>query len=296
MNDQEMLEDLQQKCLQKQIDELDMLQSIFCNAGELKIADHSVTADINEYLEHKLNIITGKLEYTICFHIQNTLVDVQFELPHLYPLIESPNVSVRSSLCTKSIESTIKLMLNEFIQTLDKSDVYIYEVITWIKDNFNEFLAAANNKSTTADNQLPAKKLDVSMERLWIYSHHIKSKTKRQNIVKHSKELELSGFMLPGKPGIICVEGEKENTQKFWKIIRVWNWHKITIRKSEEKIRSLDNMDTFRRFSGFREELFTDINVDGETVEEVKMNMSIFMKFLELHRCSYMKKELFGFD
>lgn len=296
MNDHEMLEDLQQKCLQKQIDELDMLQSIFCNAGELKIADHSVTADINEYLEHKLDRITEKLEYTICFHIKNTSVDVRFELPHLYPLIESPNVSVRSSLCTKSIESTIKHILDEYIQTLEKSDVYVYEVITWIKDNFDEFLAAEKNTTLSMNDEQAAKKSDILMERLWIYSHHIKSKTKRQNIVKHSKELELSGFMLPGKPGIICVEGEKENTQNFWKIIRVWNWHKITIRKSEEKIRSPDKMDTFRRFSGFREEIFTDINADGDAVEEVKMNMSIFMKFLELHRCSYMKKELFGFD
>lgn len=294
MDDREILDDLLQKCLQKQIDELDMLLSIYCNPGELKVTDHSVTADINEYLEHKLQTITDKLEYTIRLDIQNSVVDVQFELPHLYPLIESPDVSVRSSLCTKSIESTIKQMLDEFIQTLDKSDVYVYEIVSWMKDNFEEFLSAAKNPATTNEQQ---KKSDTLMERLWIYSHHIKSKTKRQNIVKLSKDFKLSGFMLPGKPDVICVEGEKENTQQFWKLIRVWNWHKITIRKSEEKIRSSDKMDTFRRFNGFREELFTDIGTEGgDTVEEVKMSMSLFMKFLENHRCTYMKKELFGFD
>lgn len=294
MDDRAILEDLLQKCLQKQIDELDMLLSIYCNPGELKVTDHSVTADFNEYLEHKLQTITDKLQYTIRLDIQNAIVDVQFELPHLYPLIESPNVSVRSSLCTKSIESSIKQMLDEFVQTLDKSDVYVYEIISWFKDNFEEFLSAAKKPTTTNEQH---KNADILMERLWIYSHHIKSKTKRQNIIKLSKDLDLSGFMLPGKPGVICVEGDKVNTQQFWKVIRVWNWHKITIRKSEEKIRSSDKVDTFHRFHGFREELFTDIGTsEGDTVEEVKMSMSLFMKFLENHRCTYMKKELFGFD
>ena len=42
--------------------------------------------------------------------------------------------------------------------------------------------------------------------RYWIYSHHIYSKIKRKNILDMSKEYDLSGFCLPGKPGIICVE------------------------------------------------------------------------------------------
>ena len=35
-----------------------------------------------------------------------------------------------------------------------------------------------------------------------------------------SSELGLHGFVLPGKPGIICVEGPAEDVQQFYAAIR----------------------------------------------------------------------------
>lgn len=42
------------------------------------------------------------------------------------------------------------------------------------------------------------------------YFHHIYNKNKRRDILQWAKELCLSGFSVPGKPGIVCVEGTKE--------------------------------------------------------------------------------------
>ena len=65
-----------------------------------------------------------------------------------------------------------------------------------------------------------APKEDITFARYWIYSHHIYSNEKRRNMAQLSDELGLHGFVLPGKPGIICVEGVVEDVQEFYSHIR----------------------------------------------------------------------------
>lgn len=275
-------------CLRKQLDELEMLTSIYCNPGELSIDDHSIAADINEFLEDRLNDLNRQLDYTITLEHNNSKIYVTFQLPHLYPCTKLANISVRSSVFSKVGENAFKKKLQEFLHTLDKSEVYTFEVLTWIQDNVDQFIGVQENQTKSGDN-----KKWIEFERLWIYSHHLKSKTKRQEIVKSARQLNLSGFSRPGKPGIICVEGCKRNTEEFWKYIRSMNWQKITIRKSEVKTIDLEDMDSVRKFKNFSEQLFVQ---DGDDQQEVQMDMSMFMKFLEKHDCTYIRKDLFGFE
>lgn len=274
-------------CLQKQIDELDMLQSIFCNSGEFQIEDHSATADINEYLLGNLQELTQRLEYSIYFKESNGKIEIKVILPNLYPTIEVANVSVKSCILNKNDETLIKREIENFIKKIDKTEAYMYQVISWIQENIDAF-----KNLKPIETNLPEKVLEIELQRLWIYSHHIKSKTKRINIVNNAKNLNLTGFCKPGKPGIICVEGYKEDTEEFWKLLKGMNWQKITVKKSEDKICSIEKIDKFRIFQSFNEEIFIDIGDE----QEVKMNMSVFLKYLEQHNCSYMTKYLFNFE
>lgn len=291
---------LLKSCLQQQIDELDMLQSIFCNPGELKIDDHSILADINEFLDDKRLQLNQILDYTITLNnLDGRKIKMHFELPHSYPLIETVSLTIRTTLelnHKSAIENAIKRGATKFADGIDKSSVYVYQIVTWVKENW-ERIAMENDVSNgkcEATSDTDAKK-SIEMERIWIYSHHLKSTTKRQDILKLAKELDLSGFSKPGKPGIICVEGRKADTQEFWKCIRQWAWQRITIRLTESKLRLDWNMNAFRRFSGFNEKL--DARTDANDDERHQpMDMSAFMKFLEQHQCNYVKKELFHFD
>ena len=65
-----------------------------------------------------------------------------------------------------------------------------------------------------------APKEDINFVRYWIYSHHIYSNEKRRNMAQLSDDLGLHGFVLPGKPGIICVEGTCDTVQEFYSHIR----------------------------------------------------------------------------
>ncbi|GBP02321.1 RWD domain-containing protein 2A [Eumeta japonica] len=171
---------------------------------------------------------------------------------------------------------------------MDKSETYIFQVLHWLQEKIEVLIKNDDNEIETNN---PTPEL-ADFERLWIYSHHIKSKTKRQEIVRQSRNLDLSGFCRPGKPGIICVEGLKECTQEFWRIIKGMRWQKISICKTESSRKSRQELDKSRRFDGFKEQLFCD-DIDDEAGV---MNMRLFLKYLELHNSGYMKKELFGLE
>lgn len=279
-------------CISKQLEEIDLLSSIYCNPGEMKIYDPGVISDFNEYLKGSLNLLRSTLDFSIAISTsRGDKIDIRIELPHLYPAIENAIVTLRHALLTKSQESFVKKQIENFIDSMDKSETYTFQVISWIQEQIDDFLT-----KDTSDLELEKTKENPNeiddFERLWIYSHHIKSRFKRQEIVRQSRDLDLSGFLRPGKPGIICVEGLKRNTQEFWRIIKSMQWHKITIRKNEVRQKAGDKIDKLRRFDGFREELFSDSGDD----EGTKISMAQFIEFLDKHNSSYIKKDLFGFE
>jgi hypothetical protein len=99
------------------------------------------------------------------------------------------------------------------------------ELLSWIQDNQDIFLI-----SKTTNEEIIKKK---SYSRLWIYSHHIYNTEKRRNIVNWANESHLNGFSLPGKPGIICVEGEESDVDEYWTRLRNLTWKKLQIKEKE---------------------------------------------------------------
>ncbi|XP_037827418.1 RWD domain-containing protein 2A-like [Lucilia sericata] len=293
--------ELYKDCITKQLEEVDMLSSIYCSPGEMHIFDPGVISDFNEFLqqpsdENLSNLLKSQLDYSIKLDLHTpkgkTNLEVRIELPHLYPILENALVIVHTTLLSKNKESYFKNEIENFINTMDKSETYIFQVLSWIQEEIQVLMErdASEFETNDVNVEINAEEELVDFERLWIYSHHIKSKTKRQEIVKQSRNLDLTSFMRPGKPGIICVEGLKECTQEFWRIIKSMNWQKIFICTIESKRKPRVKMDELRRFTGFKEQLFCD---DMENEEGV-MNMGLFLKYLELHKSGYMKKELFG--
>ena len=109
-----------------------------------------------------------------------------------------------------------------------------------------------------------------------------------------SNEFQLTGFCMPGKPGIVCLEGTENNCNDAWSIIKSWNWKKINVchqevEKAEENEQSIN---VFRRFNDFQEIGF----VKNSDTRDYHMDMSEFSKYLDQNNCLYMFKLLFGFD
>ncbi|KXJ78036.1 hypothetical protein RP20_CCG005823 [Aedes albopictus] len=304
MDAQILQEQMLLNCLRQQLDEFHMLSSIFCSPGELHVDDYSFVDNISAFIEGETRRLNAKLDYQLNLPLLGAAekVQIRIELPHLYPGIEIPLFVVRAARFPRDQERLITERIERYIdrEVVDKSEPYVFQIVSWIRDNFGELTKF--EEAIKPPDQLLNVSQDTksdNFERLWIYSHHLKSKTKRQTILKTARDLDLSGFSRPGKPAVICVEGRQVDTQEFWRTIRPLKWQKIQIKLAEvdpavESTGGCEAVDSRRRFQGFREELFTEVGDQND--EEVPMSMSLFMKFLDNHDSGYIRKEIFGFD
>lgn len=121
----------------------------------------------------------------------------------------------RCSVLTRSQQMMLHSDLNTYLSENCSGDVCILSAVQWINDNAQTYIT----KSVPVSDPKKEESLMQSKEiftRLWIYSHHIYNKIKRKNILEWARELNLSGFSMPGKPGIVCVEGLQAACNEFW--------------------------------------------------------------------------------
>jgi hypothetical protein len=64
----------------------------------------------------------------------------------------------------------------------------------------------------------------------------IYSLNKRKNIIEWAKDLQLNGFSKPGKPGVICVEGNHLNVLEYLTRLKSMNWQRLTVINSNISI------------------------------------------------------------
>ena len=174
---------------------------------------------------------------------------------------------------------------------LDQGDLSVGVALAWIQEREDRF-RVAEQVNARADKGAPTTEGEMlSFTRLWIYSHHIYSKTKRKDILDLAADHRLTGFSMPGKPGVICLEGHSRDCGEAWSTIKSWNWKKINVKIQEDRsLESQDDCDMERRFGDFRELNF----VKPGDIRDYHMDMGKFFIFLKEHNSEYMFKELFG--
>ena len=93
----------------------------------------------------------------------------------------------------------------------------------------------------------------------WIYVHHLYSGQKKKSLLAWGSELDVTGFTLPGKPGLIVIEGPKTAVQEFSHRCKSMNWQRITTKIIEETVvdPAVATMDDLRKFDGFAERSFS---------------------------------------
>lgn len=205
--------------------------------------------------------------------------EVTFNLPLKYPKFQQLNAFVRCNSMENQKLTKLNGDLRLYLRNLPLEEPRIFDCLTWIRENVTREDYVLNINKPNKDETI--KHNVLYFERYWIYSHHIYSKIKRKNILSLSSQLNLSGFSIPGKPGVICVEGADVDCREFWDSIKLWSWKKIVV-KHREQVQIDDqkeSLNSLRKFYHFKEIAFDD-----------------FKLFLETHNCGYAFGLLFGFE
>lgn len=100
------------------------------------------------------------------------------------------------------------------------------------------------------------------LERVWLYFPSLSSRSKRDDLVKFAADHEITGFVLAGKPGVLCLEGSAYDVQAYLADIKTNSWSDIPPfqKKVTERWRE---SDISRQFQAM-EEITEDINRHGQ--------------------------------
>lgn len=268
----------------QQISELNLLLSMYPNDGEITIADKTILSAMTKFIDSESEFIPNRLEYVINLTVNKLKLEICANLPSTYPN-EGPDINVRCNSLNRHQESSLNTKLSVYIDTVQNGEVCLYSAIAWIQDNIDVFAAIEVDEPCSKSGALCSLKIE-QFTRFWIYSHHIYDKKKREEITKKAKELQLTGFCLPGKPGVICIEGNETACKDWWHDIKSLNWKKIVLKKVETFQPS--EMVANKKFYCFEELHFP--------ASAKRSNMSEFSMFMHRQFLGDIFKELFGFN
>ncbi|KAM3875448.1 RWD domain-containing protein 2B isoform 2-T2 [Diretmus argenteus] len=277
---------------ESQLAEMELLCSMFPTQEELEITDQLALAELREYVEGSTPTPPPSRPQFLIKHrmdtAMNTAVTLSCTYPSDYPSV-LPEITVRCADLSRAQQTQLHADLNAYLIEHCRGEVCVLSAVEWVKDNSNLYI----NKSSSAAPVLKKESAEV-FSRLWIYSHHIYNKAKRKNIVEWSKELQLSGFSMPGKPGVVCVEGPQTACEEFWSRVKVLTWKKIMIRHREDiplDSATAETTDSLRKFSGFEEAAFDPHGNRGN-----HMDLGQLYHFLHERGCCDVFQIYFGIE
>lgn len=273
-------------CLEQQMSELELLKSMYPNSEDIVITDNKVLQDIQNFLENKTDYTPNHLDFVINLLINKLKLEICVNLPSLYPN-EEPDIYVRCNQLNRQQEKSLNSDLSEHIKNNYQADVCLYTVISWLQENVDIYTnKTVHDDKSEVDEE--ARTVEYKFVRYWIFSHHIYNKRKREDIVKKAKDLKLTGFSLPGKPGVICIEGMDSDCNEWWRDIKSMSWKKIGIRKTE--LFEPSEQQNQQKFFKFEELHFP--NTASRLTKHA--DMSGFSKYLEERGLMQAFNELFG--
>ncbi|KFP03085.1 RWD domain-containing protein 2B, partial [Calypte anna] len=281
-----------------QVSELDLLSSMFPYDEEFVVTDQLAVAELKHYVENpSAEMPSSKVQFIL--NVKPEVSDasmVEFSmacaLPFRYPTVP-PEITVRSSLLSRAQQVHLNSDLKMYLMENCCGEPCMLSAREWVKDHAAAYVdKELSSSSESASNAMQSE--DTIFTRLWIYSHHIYNKQKRKNIIDWAKELSLTGFSMPGKPGVVCVEGLQSSCEEFWSRIRRLTWKRILIRHREDV--SLEGgehteIQKQRKFSMLEEKCF-----DAHGTRGNHMDLGQLYRFLEEKGCADIFQMYFGVE
>ncbi|XP_066936311.1 RWD domain-containing protein 2B-like [Clytia hemisphaerica] len=272
-----------------QLQEVEILTAMFPEEGGLVWTDPSILIDAEEYRDSEgcspncIQCLAFELNLNTEVNNQTNLVfKLSIKLPKDYPL-SRPELSVISDQMSREELINIKKALNEFVLTLPNDEHILLEIILWLKDNIGSYYNGDKTSQQAESSKANTEGNTDILTSMWLYMHHIYSKHKRKDILNWSHDFGLTGFSLPGKPGLVYIEGQSKNVEEFFDRLKSLPWKSIQCRSKEDIEK--------RIFTDFKEMSF-----DPHGSRDYHMDFGLFYKFLVDHGLGHMFKEIFGIE
>lgn len=181
------------------------LQAAFPLDGELALSQSTA-----RFLEHPDSTVAAALrtlDATVCLTIQGAQEPLKVDLSLPLQASDPPLLSIQHpAFLTRSQHEQLLHSLSP-VQTVD--DVYVaLDEIKPAAEQLIEDLKAQEHSAAAAKVAKP--RFSGPMVRAWFWFIMITTREKRNDVTQWAAHYGLTGFLLAGKPGILCLEGRAD--------------------------------------------------------------------------------------
>lgn len=153
----------------------------------------------------------------------------------------------------------------------------VLAAVEHIQERAPKYLKTSDTSSLgSKPSEIPAS---GPMLRVWFYFPSLSTRGKRKDLVNYASTYSLTGFVLAGKPGILCLEGTSKHVDEYMNAIKNESWGDIPShqKKVSERFREECGVEG-RKFDDMKE--ITDDLGEKRGVRKNRGDMAALEAFL----------------
>ncbi|KAJ5579624.1 uncharacterized protein N7459_005609 [Penicillium hispanicum] len=242
--------------MESQLSTVDLLTAMFPSPGELEVPE-STTECIDRLRNWCQDpaAVPSKIPSSISLIVNLPIVDgektiqVNVSIPLQCQDPEAMDQPPPLGFSVRQPEWMSKAEMADLAISIPQGDAL--EAFDHVQTELGRFLE--NKKAAESEPTEPCKGSRGPMVRVWFYFPSLSTRKKRGDMVHLAPGYSLTGFVLAGKPGVLCLEGASPDIDAYMSFIKTHSWGDIPShqKKVSERFRETEGVE--RVFPGMEE-------------------------------------------
>jgi hypothetical protein len=237
--------------IESQLSIIDLLIAMFPSPSELEISESTRESllKLHDWCQDPTGIPTGiPSSLSLAVHLA---VDTEKSIQvNISVSCHSENLRSKESLplsySLRQPEWMSKAEVARIAAAMPSDDVFA--AIEYIREEAMHVLQKRETLTETA-----AIRSTGPLVRVWFYFPSLSTRGKRNDLVNYAADYSLTGFVLAGKPGVLCLEGQSTDIDAYMSFIKINSWGDIPSHQKKVSERFRETADIRRVFSEMEE-------------------------------------------
>lgn len=240
--------------MESQLSTIDLLAAMFPSPGELEIPESTSQCieKLRNWCQDPDTIPSGipsSLLLAVCLPIAGgeKTIQVSISIP-----VQSDNPEIEQppplSYLLRQPDWMSKAEVAGLAAAMPQEDVF--EAFEYVQEQALHFLEA-QKQNLNFEGTIDTKSGPVV--RVWFYFQSLSTREKRNDLVNYAASYSLTGFVLAGKPGVMCLEGTSADIDAYMKFIKTHSWGDIPSHQKKVSERFRETEGVHRVFSEMEE-------------------------------------------
>ncbi|KAB8228908.1 hypothetical protein ETB97_003895 [Aspergillus alliaceus] len=238
--------------MESQLSMIDLLTAMFPSPGELEIPESTsqCVGKLRDWCQGPTGVPAG-IPSNLLLAVRLPIADGEkrIQVNISIPLqCEDPNIEQPPPLSysLRQPDWMSKAEVTKLAAAMPQDDVL--EAFEYVQEEALRFLETQK--------MLAAESATNSCEpivRVWFYFPSLSTREKRDDLVNYAAGYSLTGFVLAGKPGVLCLEGGSADIDAYMSFIKTHSWGDIPSHQKKVSERFRETEGVLRVFSGMQE-------------------------------------------